>query len=223
MHTGASSTWWKELLAGAGPTIIVLALVLAIIAFVALLLLAILYREPISAAIRRVTKAGKVELVPPTQTVEQQAPAPLRSSLQDDPSLRYWEQEIETEIKANDWGQEELSARLKRALAVANRAVQFYIVLREIFGTQLYALRSLAASPYGLTDADLRVVYDEHELRLSSNPSTASLEPTFLRWLAYLTEMHLITLEQGRWVITDPGRQFLTFANQMGVSEQKPF
>jgi hypothetical protein len=118
----------------------------------------------------------------------------------------------------------ELVQRLKRSLAYSHRLWQFYAACWDIYGSQVFALRSLAAAvPLGLTEADMRVLFEEHAIRLISNPATSNLHPDFLRWLAFLLDWQLILLKDGRYVITERGRQLLQFAASIGVSEQKAF
>jgi hypothetical protein len=97
-------------------------------------------------------------------------------------------------------------ARLIRALAFVARTV----IARDIFGTQLAVLRTIAASG-PLPSAALADLYQEHVRRATA----ASLPPKILLdWISFLQNHDLLVVDaQGRHAITDIGRAFLEFAN----------
>ena len=91
---------------------------------------------------------------------------------------------------------------------------------QHIFGTQLAALRALAASG-PLPEAALNGLYQEHVRR-----ATAASSPplSFLAWVGFLVDRGLAVMdEQGRYVATPTGVALLQFANNAGLSEAKPF
>jgi hypothetical protein len=134
------------------------------------------------------------------------------------PGLAPWQQVIEQRIdQLNLRNSPHLIEQLKFTLALAVRFNDFHVTARYIFGSQMAALHHLNAAPNGLTVADLRQFFDQHQHRRL----LVGLAPTtdVYVWLNYLLTQRLVIFENGHYRINPIGQDFLPFASQLGVNE----
>jgi hypothetical protein len=178
----------------------------------------------------RINKAGFVEFQPLAQQQQQQQPAEFgkereqstSSTLQRHRLVVPFEAHIRQNIKDQKLdGDPDFQDRLIYNLAEAVRTAQGESTTRQIFGTQLAALKQLANGP--MTVAALKTLYDQH-VQLAKEVGIA--EPlSFLQWVSFLTSRSLAQIaDDGRYAITDVGRSYLEYVEGLGVTEStKPF
>jgi len=185
------------------------------------------FRKPVSDGLRRLIRLGAAgaELAPPQQDTGQTSDASREQgaftapALPDDPSIKVWEDAIDQEIaQLPTMDPRPLNKRLKRALAYSNRSALFEHVARLIYGTQISVLKHLSTSTTGATEADLRPIFEEHKRRISIQDAK-DFKPDFLTWVGFLQTNGLIGFEEGKYVITERGRQFLKSATENAVTE----
>jgi len=88
-----------------------------------------------------------------------------------------------------------------------------------IFGTQMRLLQKLNESPQGLTEEEVRDIY---QTGASQYPEVYRAYP-FENWLAFMeTTTTLTTNETGQYLITPYGRGFLKYLVAQGLSFDRP-
>ncbi|MBI1383393.1 MAG: hypothetical protein GC150_00580 [Rhizobiales bacterium] len=179
----------------------------------------------------RLKKAGPLEFQDPvghqgvvvevSQKKEDVGKALETDPLPDDPTLRPWIEPIQELIQRKNLSNApDLKDRLIRELAWSNRYNDFSNIGRQIFGTQVAALREIAASA-ALPAEALQRLHAEHEVRVFADGREAN-PLDFLSWVAFLRDQRLIAMdEQGRYAITPIGRTFVQFAAANSVTEAR--
>ena len=130
---------------------------------------------------------------------------------------------IEGIIRNNDLvDAPDLNERLIRELAWTVRYRELSDTGRLIFGTQVAALKEIAASG-ALSAASLEKLHSEHEIRVKdAGIETAPFD--FLTWIAFLRDRGLIVRDdQGRYTVTSIGSAFIQFAAANHVTEARDF
>jgi hypothetical protein len=106
--------------------------------------------------------------------------------------------------------------RLVSTLAVTNLERDFERTYIAIFGSQIYALQQLnTRGPISL--ADIRALWEPFEQRY---PDIYNIY-TFDKWLAFLTNRPLVTVDNDRAEITVFGREFLMYLPARNLSDSK--
>jgi hypothetical protein len=106
-------------------------------------------------------------------------------------------------------------ARLVRALAETQLVARFEFVFGAIFGTQLDALRILAAAPAPMPEA---VKWFEEHVRPIFHPT---IEMSFDRWSAFLFGQGLVNLNDNFLTLSELGRDFLKFVDMQRPDVRK--
>jgi len=108
-------------------------------------------------------------------------------------------------------GQDNLTQDQQKDLFVTEYAkllinFHFYMISRQIFGTQMAALRQLANSPPQSKRA-LEPIFEQHIQKTRERGLTPI---DFSSWIAFLLNTKLISVDKdGNYVITEMGKQFL--------------
>jgi len=133
-------------------------------------------------------------------------------------------QEIEDRIKS------ELTSRhlviegetpkvLIKYLAAAQLSLEFEQVNNLIFGSQIYLLKQLnEVSGQGQTFDLVELHYQHVKNMFGESFSNWSLE----KYLQFLFERNLVTFQEGRYHITNLGKEYLIWMARFGRSENKP-
>jgi hypothetical protein len=87
-------------------------------------------------------------------------------------------------------------------------------IYRIIFGTQIELLLKLQSFPNGLSEGDLQEIYAKHRA------ATAQPHPTFLDFIAYLSNHSLVDYNAKTKLVklTDAGRLFLDYLAQENIA-----
>lgn len=177
----------------------------------------------------RLNRAGFVEFQP---LAEQQQATELTHEVQQiaaagfqrDPLVRPFETQLRAQIEGGQIHREaDYVDRLIYTAAELARIAQGETTGRQIFGTQIAALRQLAnVGP--MTTAAITALYDQHLQRVRDAQLTVT-PLTFQEWLSFLTGRSLLKIgDDGRYEITGVGRSFLQYLETIGVSEvTRPF
>jgi hypothetical protein len=105
---------------------------------------------------------------------------------------------------------------LIRHLAVARLGRNFEQILRILFGSQIRALRTLSEAEGGRTSPAESVTYfDEVKAKYADFYE----KNTFDEWIQYPVSAGLIEPKNEQVTITELGREFLTYMNALGLSE----
>lgn len=109
--------------------------------------------------------------------------------------------------------EEKLNILIKH-LAATQLALNFEKIEKAIWGSQVDLLRHLNSLPSGASAEELRLFYDA---AAKKHPQTFS-EYNFEKYLEYLVLKVLIGYEDGRYHITNLGRDFLSYLVATGQS-----
>lgn len=136
----------------------------------------------------------------------------------DSPTLREQEAFIQTELKTRGVAGDEAVKVLTRHLA-ANQISLYYEQLNAaLWGSQISLLRVLNSSATGETSKILRHFYDSAAVNYPDVYSQYSFE----NYMKYLVNARLIIeQEEGRYLITELGRDFLIYLACTGISEYR--
>jgi len=181
----------------------------------------LLFRKQIIDLLKRIKKVGPKGLEVSTEQ-SQKIVEPQRSSqaeelmgVTDSLILKNQEDRIGKDIMDQYLNGEDLKKVLVRHLAIFQILFYFEQINNAIWGTQIQLLEELNTKPVGETKDDLKRFYDYG----------ASLYPTtyekyaFENYLYYLTESQLITEKEGRYFITQLGREFLVYLVSSGKTK----
>jgi len=140
-----------------------------------------------------------------------------------DPTLEPWMSRIEEQIERNGLKDApDLKDRLMVQLAWTMRHGEFSGLASNIFGTQVAALKEMDASG-PLTMEALQKIYHEHTDRILSD-GTHSDPLDFLRWIAFLRDNALITMnDKGQYATTPIGKIFIQFLANSSITEAKMY
>jgi hypothetical protein len=110
---------------------------------------------------------------------------------------------------------------LIRHLAVARLGRNFEQILRTLFGSQIRALRALSEAEGGrISRAESVTYFGEVKVRYADFYE----KNTFDEWIRYPVSAGLIEAKNEQVTITELGREFLTYMNALGLSENsRPF
>ena len=110
---------------------------------------------------------------------------------------------------------------LIRHLAVARLWRNFEQILRTLFGSQIRALRALSEAEGGrISRAESVTYFGEVKVRYADFYE----KNTFDEWIRYPVSAGLIEAKNEQVTITELGREFLTYMNALGLSENtRPF
>lgn len=110
---------------------------------------------------------------------------------------------------------------LIRHLAVARLGRNFEQILRTLFGSQIRALRALSEAEGGrISRAESVTYFGEVKVRYADFYE----KNTFDEWIRYPVSAGLIEAKNEQVTIIELGREFLTYMNALGLSENtRPF
>lgn len=194
----------------------------------AAVIVAFLFRKQVAASFsdmtRRLKKAGPVEFDPPLQqaalppttaATEAQKTAAIVVATVPSPIIERAEQELLNWI--NSIEEPARITTLIRALAFANLRSGFERLYGEIFGSQLAALRKLNSQ--ALDTSEFRSFYEAaSSVEIYRNDYDSI---SFEQWASFMEASGLVARQGTLYVITEYGREFITFMVQSGRSEFK--
>lgn len=191
---------------------------------IGIFLLIFYFRKELKDFSRRLIKLGPggAEAAAPQQTA-----TPNYQNLLDqeiiinDPILQPWEKPIRDHIlefkNSGKYGDTDLMNILIRDLANSRQRVAFETISRQIFGTQISLLRHLLSGDEN-TRENLTDIFNEHKKRTEEFGHSS-----FDVWIGYMLQFDLVAMKAGKYQITEMGKLYLTFADQIGVNENRLF
>jgi hypothetical protein len=201
---------------------------------VAVLLFAVffvlMFREQIAGFLTRVksvSRHGISTLATSGQrSIEQQAEAPastreVQDLMQsfDPPALRQHEQALIAELQSRRLDSTSDTTKiLVRYLAKTQLVLACEFIYRLIFGSQIALLKTVNMRGGSMPDADVHQFYQT----VSSTYPDVFLADQPEPYLNFLTRQSLIFRQDGHFLLTDFGREFLVWLAQTGASENKP-
>jgi hypothetical protein len=189
----------------------------------------LLFRAQIAGFLTRVKSVGRhgVSTLASAgqRSIEQQADAPTSKEVQDllqtfdSPALLQQEQVLVADLQARRLDSTSDTTKvLVRHLAKTRLALACELVYRLIFGSQIALLKSINTMGGSMSEADVHQFY---ETVVSANPNIFPAdrpEP----YLNFLVRQGLLFPQDGHFLITDFGREFLVWLAQTGALENKP-
>lgn len=177
----------------------------------------LIFRKQIIAFLQRVktvshkgieTALGQEQLI-----VESKKPSYFEEFMKiTSPILRQQEEAIEKDIKEKGLTENETKSVLVRHLAIYQLAFLFEQINSIIWGSQIKLLEDLNSKPLGETRENLKRFY---ELGATLYPATYE-NYSFVKYLNYLVLSGLINEKEGKYFITDFGREFLIYLASTG-------
>jgi hypothetical protein len=107
-----------------------------------------------------------------------------------------------------------------RVLAEARIATSFERIYRLIFGSQIFALRTLNAHPNGIEIDSARAFYEQ---KVKAAHPDELKDFTFDAWIGFLIHQNLVAVKNNIHLITNNGRDFLQYIVIQGLPEDKAF
>jgi hypothetical protein len=201
---------------------------LAALLFAVIFLL--MFREQIAGFLTRVKSVGRhgVSTLAPSgqRSVEQQADAPTSREVQDllqtfdPPALRHEEQLLLADLQNRRLDStSDTTTILVRHLAKTRLLLHCEFVYRLIFGSQIALLKSFNTRGGSIPEADAHQFYRNVASSYPDVFPADQPEP----YLDFLIRQNLIFRQDGHFLITDFGREFLVWLAQSGAFENKPF
>jgi len=199
-------------------------LVWPIVVVVLSIIFMLIFRQPISAFIARLRKVSLTGL---EALSDQPQKVPVRDSSPEDtgelmksfdsPTLREQEAAIQKGLEDRRVAGEEAVKVLTRHLAANQIALYYERLNSAIWGSQIYLLRFLNSSMTGETSEIPRRFYDS----AAANYPDVYSQYSFESYMDYLVNAHLIIGQEGRYLITEWGRDFLVYLAREGISESR--
>jgi len=182
----------------------------------------LVFRQPISTFIgrlRKVSRAGLEASSDQPQKVPEREPSPeateeLMKSF-DSPTLREQEAAIQKALKDRGVTGGEAVKVLIRHLASNQIALNYEQLNTAIWGSQVSLLRFLNSSATGETSDTLRPFYDS----AAANYPDVYSQYDFESYMNFLINARLIIKQEGRYLITELGRDFLVYLARVGSTE----
>jgi hypothetical protein len=113
-----------------------------------------------------------------------------------------------------------LREKRRRYLAAAKVSLEFEQIQNLIFGSQIYLLKKLnEIAGQDLSPAELQLHYEHVQKMFSEQFSDWSLE----KYLHFLFARSLVVLQDGRYHITNLGKEYLVWIARTGRTENKAF
>jgi hypothetical protein len=199
---------------------------IAAVAFGVIFLL--LFRAQIAGFLTRVksvSRHGISAVVPAGQrSIEQQADAPTSKDVQDllqsfdSPALLLQEQALRADLETHRLDSTSDTAKvLVRHLAKTRLLFRCEFVYRLIFGSQIALLKSINTMGGSMSEDDAHQFY---QTVASANPNVFPADRPG-PYLNFLVRQGLLLPQDGHFLITDFGREFLVWLAQTGAPENK--
>jgi len=180
----------------------------------------LLFRRDVSSLLARIQRIGRngIHALPSEaqKATEQKSPAEELMRTFDSITLREKERSIKKDLEDKRLPQQETIDVLVRHLAATQVALRFEFINKTIWGSQILILINLNSKPMGETPEMLKPFYEE---AAKTYPDAFS-NYTFDRYLDFLVSASLIIFQNGRYLITNLGRDFLGYlvaTGQTGV------
>lgn len=180
---------------------------------IAVVTIAIVFREDIAAALPRIRRVAGLELDPPKINQPSASRAPLQEGTDQIPPgvspAVIAEGRAEILHILDGVPPADQTNRLIQLLALSRRGVAYLWIARSIFGSQLDLLSRTIATG-ALTTPFVDSAYQLHVARANLSPETTP-PLTKAVWLSYLTTNGLLTSTDEAVFITERGRDFHSF------------
>lgn len=181
----------------------------------------LIFKPQIIDLFNRIKKVG-LKVIEVSAEQSQKIVEPQRSShveelmrVTDSLILKEQEGRIEKDIMDKKLNGDNLKKVLVRHLAISQILFYFEQINNVIWGTQIQLLEELNTKPVGETKDDLKRFY---EYGASLYPTTYE-KYAFENYLSYLIVSQLITEKEGRYFITQLGREFLVYLVSSGKTK----
>jgi hypothetical protein len=195
-------------------------------AFLFGIVIVVMFRKELAALISRITsidRSGvKAGSVPEAQREKKKTDAvqELMLAVGDSVALRDVETIIRTDLAKRGLETDGDSVKvLIKHLGAAQLLLEFEQVHSLIFGSQIFLLKGLNEVAGQGRDKETLVAHFERVRNANKELS----EWSFDQYMAFLFARNLVTIQAGRYHITNAGNEYLTWIARSGHSENRPF
>ena len=187
-----------------------------------------IFHKGLSSLISRISKIGRegLEATPPTTISSQKSSTEEKLSYEqlmkafDSVVLREQEENIKKELENFTFpGEQEKINVLVKYLASTRIALRFSYTEKSIWGSQIRILEFLNSKVDGATEEEVKAFYD---IAAKAFPETFS-NYSFDKYINFLTSHILIVKKNSNLLITNLGRDFLTYLVNTGNTGFRPF
>lgn len=182
----------------------------------------LIFRQQIAAFIGRLRKVGRAGLetgsdqpqkAPDRESTAEDSEELMRSF--DSPILRQQEVALQTDLNNRGLSGDEATKVLIRHLAATQLGLRFEQLNNVVWGSQISLLRLLNSSTAGETAETVRSFYDH---AAAQYPNVYANYP-FKSYMTFLMHIRLVIVQEGKHMITEFGRDFLTYLVKTGRTE----
>ncbi|MGO7370083.1 hypothetical protein ACCT04_14725 [Rhizobium ruizarguesonis] len=170
-----------------------------------------IFRREMRERIKDIISVGPTGAVlhAPTQPAQPKPPTGLANFHHPLASVQTLIEQIDKQL--DDVPEDQRIQRLVVNLAEAQIDRQFEFIFGLIFGSQILALRRLKETG-PVTYESAKRVYDE-EVKPANKQKLPEYDMDFDKWASFLLDNNLVRRENDSFLITDFGRDFLTFVD----------